>query len=366
MSDYITDLRADLVEAAARHQSRGALARTTTVVRPRAWSRPALAAAVVTAACLAAVLVGVRAIGPPAPKPAQPRIVLTTKVAAVATDAVARGGDLWVTDFNEGLVRVDAASGRVAARVPLGGTTQTIAVGPDRLWAMTSKRVGDGAVLVQVEPRSGRVLTRDPVEPSAVSAFAVDAGGLWLPSLDAALVMVKVPAPGRAPTAFLRLHEAYAVGVLATPPTLWVVTNDGTLLEVDSASGQIVHSLPRAVSGAHGNGGNEFPENGLAGDANGVWAVDQDRGIVVRFAGGHIVRRIRTGGYPGPIAYTAGALWVSVADPLKRRFKIVRFDRASGRPTASVDVSFHVPKALVPTSHGLWVVASDGTATLIR
>ena len=45
---------------------------------------------------------------------------------------------------------------------------------------------------------------------------------------------------------------------------------------------------------------------------------------------------------------------------------VVRFDVASGRRTGSVDVSYHVPKALVPTARGLWVVASDGTATLIR
>src|SRR4051812_16297530 len=157
---------------------------------------------------------------------------------------------------------------------------------------------------------------------------------MWLMADPASVAMERVPAPGRAPTAHLRLGlSAYTVGAVASPSTLWTVTNHGTLVEADNVTGRAVHSLPRAVTGDHGNGGDEFPENGLVADASVVWAVDQDRQVVVRFSGGRIVRRIRAGGHPGPIAYTAGALWVSAADPLERRYKIVRFDPASGRRT---------------------------------
>jgi hypothetical protein len=365
MSDYITGLRADLVDAAARHQRRGALARTTIAVRPRAWSRPALAAAVVTAACLAAVLVAVRAIGPPAPKPAQLSVGLTIKVASVATDAVVSGGDLWVSDLNSGLVRVDPATGQVKAAVPLGGASRTLASRPDGLWAIADDK--GGSTIVHIDPRTGRILSRHAVVWSKWYVLAADATGLWLPSDDPGATMERVRAPGRAPTAFLRRKDAYEVAVLATPTTLWAVTDHGTLVEADNVTGRVIHTFPRAVTGNHGTGASGFPEHGLAADARGVWLVDQDREVVARFAGGRIVQRIRTGGYTGDaIALSHGSLWVSVTDPLRRRYKIVRFDVASGRRTGSVDVSYHVPKALVPTAHGLWVVASDGTATLIR
>jgi hypothetical protein len=363
MSDYIESLRTDLVEAAARHQRRGAVARTVVPLRPRAWSRPALSAVAVTAACLAAVLVAVSAIGPPAPRPTHPRIVVSAKVAGIASDAMLSGGDLWVTDFNGGLVRVDPATGRVLARTPLGGAARTIGAGMGRLWVIADAK--RRPVVVQIDPRTARVLDRHEVHPSALSIFTVDAGGLWLPGRTGP--MERVSAPGRAPTAHLRLgFDGYTVGVLATPTTLWVVANDGTLLQADVVSGRVVQSLRRAVAGTHGNGGDDLPENGLAADASGVWAVDQDREEVVRFSGGRIVQRIRAGGHPGPVALSHGSLWLSVTDPQRRRYRVVRFDASSGRVTGSVGVGFHVPKALVPSSHGLWVVGSDGTALLVR
>jgi outer membrane protein assembly factor BamB len=364
MSDYITGLRADLVDAAARHQRRGALARKTIAVRPRAWSRPALAAALATAACLAVVLVAVRAIGPPAPQPTRPHVLKTTKVAGVVYDAVLAGGALWVTDFSGSLVRVDPTTGQVLGKTPLGGSPRTIASGQGSVWAIVDGRQAE--LMVQVDPRSGRVIDRHAVAPNSFDVFTVDGGGMWVMAEAASVAMERVPAPGRAPIAELRVGLDYTVGAVGAPSTLWVVTNRGTLVEADNLTGRVIHSLPSAVTGDHGNRGDEFPENGLAVDADGVWAVDQDREVVVRFSGGRVVQRIRAGGYPGPIAFTRNALWVSVTDPLKRRYRIVRFDPSSGRATGSVNVGYHVPKALVPSPHGLWVVASDGTALLVR
>ena len=50
MSDYISELRRDLVEAAAREQRRGRAGRVARPLRPRAWSPPALAGALAIAA----------------------------------------------------------------------------------------------------------------------------------------------------------------------------------------------------------------------------------------------------------------------------------------------------------------------------
>ena len=56
MSDYISELRRDLVGAAAREQGRGRAGRVARPLRPRAWSRPALAGALAIAAVLVAVV----------------------------------------------------------------------------------------------------------------------------------------------------------------------------------------------------------------------------------------------------------------------------------------------------------------------
>ena len=291
-----------------------------------------------------------RAIGPPAPKPATPHVVLTTDVASVANDAVVSGGDLWVIDLNAGLVRVEPATGRVKARVPLGGASRTIAAGPNGLWVIADDK--GRSFIVHIDPRTGRVLSRHAVAPSAWSVFTADAGGLWLPSGDPGAAMERVPAPGRAPTAFLRLNDTYEVGVLATPTTLWAVANDGTLVQADNVTGRIVQSLPRAVTGSHGNGANDFPENGLAGDADGVWAVDQDREIVVRFTAGRIVQRSAPAAIRGRSRHRRGALWVSVADTARRRYKIVRFDlRPAGARAASTSATT-CPRRSCPAPRG--------------
>ena len=47
------------------------------------------------------------------------------------------------------------------------------------------------------------------------------------------------------------------------------------------------------------------------------------------------------------------------------RYRLMRIDEDTGAVTASLGLGPDRPKALVPTSGGLWVVGSAGTAQLV-
>jgi hypothetical protein len=185
MSDYITGLRADLVEAAARHQRRGALARRTLPLLPRGWSRPALAAALATAACAAAIAVAVSTVGPPTPKPTKPQRVVSVRLGTDGFDAVYEAGSLWVAGTNGEVVRV--AHGRVVDRVKVGQQVESISAGAGSVWAST---IDSGAAdpqspvsqssLVRIDARTGTVTRRISMTVHEIGPVAVGAGGVWL------------------------------------------------------------------------------------------------------------------------------------------------------------------------------------------
>ena len=88
MSDFVTELRREVVGAHAAH--RQSAART----RRRRW-RPILAGALALAACVAAIVVAYRAL--PAPEQtAEPHVVKLLHIGGVPNDAVLAAGSLWV------------------------------------------------------------------------------------------------------------------------------------------------------------------------------------------------------------------------------------------------------------------------------
>ena len=66
MSDYVSGLRQDLVEAAARQQAAGRGARVARPLRPRAWSPVVVLGAAAALAAALVLVVGLRAVTPAA------------------------------------------------------------------------------------------------------------------------------------------------------------------------------------------------------------------------------------------------------------------------------------------------------------
>lgn len=344
MSDYITGLRGDLVDAADRHRSRSWLRRTWL---PRAW-RPVLAVATVAAGALA-VLVAASTLSTP---PAQPAIASVVQLGGQPQDAVLAAGSLWIADFEGRVTRVDPATGRVTARISVEGHPQAIAAGTDGIWAV-SPALGTGAesVLSRIDPHSGKVAERVRID-GYVDGIATGAGGLWL--IDGNRLERIGARPARVP---LRRASTLAAG----GGTLWAIGADGAVVAVDGASLE-VDRLRDAIGLGHGPA-----PNALAADDHGAWVVARGDGEVLRLEAGRIAARVPVADAIGQIAVGDDAVWVASGDQDLRAgvYLLSHIDPETGDVTA-IEVGMQPPKALVASGDGVWVIAADGTATRVE
>lgn len=368
MSDYIAGLRGDLVEAAARHQSRGALAQRTLPLRPRAWSRPALAAGVAVAACVAAIVVAVSTVGPPTPAPTTPHRVVSVSLGTESFDAVYAAGSLWVAGTNGEVIRV--AHGRVVDRVKVGRAARSVSADGDAVWVVTSDDIAeDGALrshLVQLDARTGAIRRKIAILTTNVGPVEAGAGGVWfIPdgSQSRQLLERRDPVTGRRVGI---LRSSFTSALATGPELLWGIRRDGAVGEIDPRSNSVVAEIP----GVHENG----PAQGapgtatLAAEGDGVWVAGGARGDVAWIQGGAIARRIRVGeGNVSSVTRTRDALWATLGTgTISVRYRVIRIDPETGRQTGTVQLGYVRPTVLVPAGRDLWVVSLGGTATLIR
>jgi len=90
-------------------------------------------------------------------------------------------GELWVTT-PRGVLRVDARSGKVRARVRLGGTPAEAATGPDGLVWVTDK---ERSLVHRIYAEDAAVVDSFAAGPGAYSLARVD-GGMWITSFAGA------------------------------------------------------------------------------------------------------------------------------------------------------------------------------------
>ena len=127
MSDYLTDLRSDLVDAHARYGQRSGIERAA---RAHAPTRAGLAAlAAVAAAVMAVVAGGValtrgtddQVVGRRAPGVVA-RVALGGPVTGLGLGGVASdSGAAWIAVNRGEVIRVDATTYKVTARIPIAG-----------------------------------------------------------------------------------------------------------------------------------------------------------------------------------------------------------------------------------------------------
>jgi hypothetical protein len=154
--------------------------------RGRRRARALLAGAIATAAAVALVVGSAQLSTRSHPRPAlqasasRPIRVLTrtdlegwgppSGIAAVP-------GGVWLASWNEGgLLRIDAATGRITARVPVGQPMEgpySIAYGAGSLW-VTDFRTGD---LLRLNPANGRLIAKAHVDGLYVT---VGGGYVWV------------------------------------------------------------------------------------------------------------------------------------------------------------------------------------------
>jgi hypothetical protein len=96
--------------------------------------------------------------------------------------ALAKSG-LWVTVYGgpgrSRLVRIDPATRRVTARIPVRGTPFYVAARGDAVWVTGNSRRDDD-VLYRVDPHKERVVATIPLPGYYAGPMAADRHGLWL------------------------------------------------------------------------------------------------------------------------------------------------------------------------------------------
>jgi hypothetical protein len=227
----------------------------------------------------------------PATVPLSPSTTLspvTARVRLGEVTAVSADGDVVWAAHGCAIVRVDAHTGRVVAKVPLppirpGCWVVGMAADTGALWVSLS-----GERLLRVDPRSNRVvatLAMANLAPPAVTDIGVWGvccwSGITTRHPTGSLVLVD-PASNRV-VARVRL-PGLPTAVGAGPSGVWVTGAGGPIWRIDSASGRLVGSIP-VPGGLGGLPGRKGPA-GQAGDvlvdADAVWVSNPANAEVLR------------------------------------------------------------------------------------
>ncbi len=209
-------------------------------------------------------------------------------------------GSVWVSSPRQGeVLRVDPASGRVTARIDVGGRPGAIVSGGDRIWIADD----DGAGVTAVNVPGGRIVKQGIAPHVAPLRLAVGAGAAWVSSastgavrridLSSAISGAPIPA-GRGPA-----------GITVGGGLVWVANSrSDRVTRVDPATHTLIGE-PIAVGERPG---------GIDSGTESVWVANSADDTVSRLGieDGEIEGDpISVGPDPGAIAVGYEAVWVA-------------------------------------------------------
>jgi YVTN family beta-propeller protein len=240
---------------------------------------------------------------------------------------------------------IDAASGRILARVPVGTAPSDVAYGDGAIWAANT----NADSLSRIDPATEDVRQTIAVGGSP-AGVAVSPAAVWLANGSDGTVsridptaneVVQTIGVGNGPSGV-----AYGAGAV------WVANSaDGTVSRIDPGSGRVTRTVPAAVG-----------VTALTVAFGRVWAVSPPTGFVVAFdpRTGVISDRIGVGVDPDAIAAGGGAVWVANgADGT-----VSKIDPRVAAVTATIQVG-RTPDAIAADAATVWV-ANGGDSTLSR
>jgi hypothetical protein len=357
MSDYIAELRRELVGAAERERRRSAPRRAL------ARSRRPLATALAGAAVAVGAVFGIAVLGREEPSPPEaPGVIATIPLGSIPQGVAVGSGSVWVTDFEGRLLRLDPRTRRVIATLPVGTRATQVSASDDAVWVMGAVD-GDAHEyrLIRVDPARNRIVARIGSFGWAGAGLAAAPGALWLQAdrqMPGPLRRVD-PATNRIEGAF---GDARRVAMAAGGARLWTLTEDGVLEWRDSATGR---SLGRRAGFAPRPPGGPY-RNTIAADAGGAYVATGENGSVARISSDGRVEWNVAVGANGPIAVADDTLWVTAEDGTQRNAQLLRLDPADGHVTGRIPLGARLPSGMVAVGDELWVALSDETALVIR
>jgi hypothetical protein len=349
VSDFLTTLRAEVLDAHAAHRRRG---RARRAARRLAFTpRPALAAMTAAAALVVAVLAVRAAIPPPT---GAPRVLDVIRLGGTPTDAVRAGDAVWVADFaGHQLVQLDASARDVARRVRIGGQPVAVADGPDGVWVRTA--VGEGGAV-------GRIGGSATAQVGNGAALAAGSRIVWAADVELPPEgLHRIDADTTRDTGLRDIPGLYALATGGR--ALWAVAGNGTVMRLDGRTGEPRARWPAIAISA----GTSDPA--LTADPRGAWVLRTGQAgdsQAIRLEGDRVVRRL-----PIPsatlqlLAQTPDGLWIVTEDRPGAPPALIRLNPGSGAVTARVALDRRNLTDLVAVGDDIWVVAGDGTVTVI-
>ena len=282
-------------------------------------------------------------------------VVLVAATGAAVLALAMRGGAARSLPYEpDSAVRVDGASGRVDATVPVAGAPGAVALAAGRIWVGSSTGSVSALDVASLRARGGVTL-------GAEAAQLVRSGGtVWAvvgraisavdPSYDAVRKRIVLPS-----------RSAGRIRVAAAPDGgIWVVDGSRRLRRYDRA-GDLVSTLASAL-----------PLSDVAVLGTTVWGLSSEKATLVELnaATGRPLGQVRLElrpGYAAPLPFAVaagdGAVWVLVGGPPS----VVRVDPRIGAVTNTVALGIGSdPLALTADPSAVWVADSgDGTVARI-
>jgi outer membrane protein assembly factor BamB len=355
MTDFLAELREELLDGLDRYEEaprwrRPFASRGPARVGPAARR---MAVAAVAAAVAIAVVVQVADRPPDLEQGSAPEV--SRLEGFHATGLVALDGSLWVTQYDtSGLLRIDLQTGKVGARIDVGGSPGAVIAADGALWVHDWER----GRLLKVDARANRISKTLRVA-SSNGDIAFAAGAVW--ALDGRERLVRIDPATGALTARVSLgsaappsDDAASGATLAgTDDTVWVAVGDGDVTEVDARTAQIRGrargpALPLETA------------RRIGADDSGLWVSSPARREVVHVdARTRRMTRFPVGGEPGPLAIVDGRIWVGTLHDRGTLTRVTVLDR-DGRIVATIPLPDQAAVNIVPSPRGgAWVAFGE-------
>jgi len=235
----------------------------------------------------------------------------TLKLGGTADWVLITENSVWVaTTKPNSLVRIDPATNKVSARVPLWEEACSgLAEGFGSIWIPVC---GKKAALVRVDIGTNTIVATLPIPPSGPEGgIAASADSVWLVT-DKAGTLDRIDPNTNRPRQKISIPPG-SYNPLFSDGIIWITGVDSNVLvPVDAATGAVLPSIPVGPK----------PRFLTAGGGS-IWTLNQGDGTVSRVDAStkKVTATIAAGipGAGGDIAYGASSVWASVFDiPLTR------------------------------------------------
>ena len=173
--------------------------------------------------------------------PATNRITATIPVGILTFGLAATGDAVWVTSNDDNVViRIDPRTNRVVARVPVPSGPAGVLITPTAVWVADST----GRLLTKIDPATNAVQAEVPVEASPFP-MALAAGSLWVRNEDASTLSRVDPSAARV-TASIKTDPFYTTegldSLVGASSGVWM---SGLRLQfLDATTQKVTRSLP--------------------------------------------------------------------------------------------------------------------------